>query len=30
VVGVTSFLGARGARTLHALRPLEHAPAPAV
>ena len=30
VVGVTSFLGARGARTLHALRALEHAPAPAV
>jgi hypothetical protein len=27
VVGVTSFLGAHGARTLHAL---EHAPAPAV
>ncbi|MDP9203857.1 MAG: hypothetical protein M3P12_00155 [Gemmatimonadota bacterium] len=30
VVGVTSFLGAHGARTLHALRALENAPAPAV
>jgi hypothetical protein len=30
VVGVTSFLGAYGARTLHSLRVLEQAPAPAV
>jgi hypothetical protein len=30
VVGVTSFLGAHGARTLHALRASEHAPAAAV
>ena len=30
VVGVTSFLGARGARNLHALRALKHTPAPAV
>jgi hypothetical protein len=29
VVGVTSSLGARGARTLHALRDFEHALAPA-
>jgi len=29
-VGVTFFLGARGARTLHALRALEHPLAPAV
>jgi hypothetical protein len=27
VIGVTSFLGARGARTLHALRVLDQAPA---
>jgi hypothetical protein len=30
VVGVTSFLGARGARVLHELRALEHRSAPAV
>ena len=28
-VGVTSFLGARGARALHAIRALEHVTAPA-
>jgi hypothetical protein len=30
VIGVGSFLGARGARTLHRLRALERTPAPAV
>ena len=30
VIGVASFIGARGARTLHALRALEDASAPAV
>lgn len=30
LIGVTSFLGARGAHTLHGLRALERRPAPAV